>query len=66
MTLAVGHGWGESCKVPGVVMDAEIEHQDFTVLAQYLVPQFVVCEARAIAEGWSGHGSPQTLKRSNR
>jgi hypothetical protein len=66
MTLAVGYGRGESCEVPRVVMDAEIEHQDFTVLALYFVPQFVVCEARAIAEGWSGHGSPPTLKRWNR
>jgi hypothetical protein len=62
MILAVGYRRGEGCEVPRVVMDAEIEHQDFTVLALYLVPLFVVCEARAIADGWSGHGSPPTLK----
>jgi hypothetical protein len=51
VTVAVGYGRGESCEVPRVVMDAEIEDQDFTVLALYLVPRFVVCEARAIADG---------------
>jgi hypothetical protein len=62
MTLAVGYGRGESYEEPHVVMDAQIEHQDFSVLALYLVPRFVVCEARTIADGWSGHGSPPTLE----
>jgi hypothetical protein len=43
-------------------MDAQIEHQDFTVLARYRVSRFVVCEARAIADGWSSHGSPLMLE----
>jgi len=64
MTLAVRYGRGESCKEPAGVMDAQIEHQNFTVLALYLVPRFVVCEARTIAEGWSVHGSPPTLEGS--
>ena len=62
MALAVGYGRGESYEEPCVVMDTQIEHQDFTVLALYLVPRFVVCEARTIAEGWNGHGSPPTLE----
>ena len=44
-------------------MNTPIEHQDFAVLALYLVPGFMVCEARAIADGWSGHGSPPTRER---
>jgi hypothetical protein len=44
-------------------MDAQIEHQDFAVLALYLVPRFVVCQARTIAVGWGGRDSPPTLKK---
>src|SRR5579863_1886739 len=44
-------------------MNAQIEHQDFAVLALYLVPRFVVCEARAIAYRWNGHGSPPTFEK---
>jgi hypothetical protein len=44
-------------------MNAQIEHQDFTVLALYLVPRFMVCEARTIADGRIGHGSPPTLEK---
>jgi hypothetical protein len=62
MKLAVGYRWGESYEEPRVVMNTQIEHQDFTVLALYLVPRFVVCEARTIADGWSGHGSPPMLE----
>ena len=51
MTLEVGYGRGETYKEPRVVMYAQIEHQDFAVLALYLVPRFVVCEARTIAVG---------------
>src|SRR5713101_430158 len=54
MTFIVAHRRGESYKEPSVVMDAQIENQDFTVLALYLVPQFVVCEARTIADRWNG------------
>jgi hypothetical protein len=43
-------------------MDAAKEHEDFAVLARYLVPQIMVCKARAIAGGWSSHGSPPTLE----
>jgi hypothetical protein len=43
-------------------MDTEEEHEDFAVLAAYLVPRVMVCEAQAIAGGWSGHGSPPTLE----
>ena len=60
--LVVGYGRGESYKEPCVVMDAQIEHQDFTVLALDLVRRLVVCEARPIAYGWNGHGSPPTLE----
>jgi hypothetical protein len=60
--LVVGYGRGESYEEPCVVMDAQIEHQDFTVLALDLVRRFVVCEARTIAYGWNGHGSPPTFE----
>ena len=43
MTLAVSHRRGERCEEPRVVMGAEIEHKDFTVLALYLVPRSMIC-----------------------
>jgi hypothetical protein len=60
MTLAVSHRRRERCKEPRVVMGAQIEHKDFTVLALYFVTGAMIGEARAVADGWGGHGSPPT------
>jgi hypothetical protein len=40
-----GYGRGEGCEKPGVVMNTQIEHKDFAVLALDLVPRYMFSEA---------------------